>query len=76
MRLIMLAQISGTRDGVSWPIPGEEIELPADEALGLVRGRLAIPALEPEEQATVPSPVEHAVIQRRRIHPSSRARKR
>ena len=32
----MLHRISGTRDGVSWPAVGEEIELPEWEARNLI----------------------------------------
>lgn len=31
-RHVMITRISGTRDGVDWPAPGEPIALPDDEA--------------------------------------------
>lgn len=41
MRIRMLHNISGTRDGVPWPDPGEVVDLPDDEALTLLRTRMA-----------------------------------
>lgn len=38
MRVRMLTQQSGTRDGAAWPAPGEEVDLPDAEARALVRG--------------------------------------
>jgi superfamily II DNA or RNA helicase len=37
----MLAKISGTRNGLDWPDPGETIELPDAEAEQLVTQKLA-----------------------------------
>ena len=36
MIVTMRRQISGTRDGVDWPAPGETIDLPDDEAATLI----------------------------------------
>lgn len=44
MRVQMKRQISGTRDGESWPPPGEQIDLPDDEATQLLAADLADPA--------------------------------
>lgn len=46
MRVAMKGQISGTRDGVDWPAPGVEIELPDDEAVALLNLGMAEPAGE------------------------------
>ena len=62
MRVIMAARISGTRDGVEWPAPGEAIDLPDAEAASLLAGGLAKtddvtdePVTEPDvETATAP----------------------
>jgi hypothetical protein len=59
MRVTMLAKITGTRDGIEWPTPGYDIELPDDEAASLVHNGLAKPAVVPVESAAV-APVENA----------------
>lgn len=41
MKVRMIAQISGTRDGIDWPAPGGTVDVPKDEALELIRGGLA-----------------------------------
>ena len=70
MRVIMRAGITGTRNGVEWPAPGESIDLPQDEADQLVAAGLAVaddtkPAkkaavetasVEAPETATTPKP--------------------
>lgn len=33
----IVAKISGSRDGVDWPNPGETIDVPAEEAADLIR---------------------------------------
>lgn len=40
-KLTMKAQISGTRNGTSWPKPGQTIEVSDGEAKALVRNGLA-----------------------------------
>lgn len=57
MKVQMIAQLSGTRNGQDWPLPGEVIDLPADEAAQLVANRLARePEVEPrEERADAPT---------------------
>jgi hypothetical protein len=45
MRIEMRAQLSGTRDGVEWPAPGEVVDLPDDEAAQLIADGLAQPSL-------------------------------
>lgn len=35
-------QLSGVRDGVDWPAPGEIVDVPADEAENLIRTGAAI----------------------------------
>lgn len=57
MKVIMRVRISGTRDGVEWPPPGVEVELPDAEAVGMLNAGLVIPAGEPEpERAVKPRP--------------------
>lgn len=72
-RVVMLAHISGTRNGVPWPLPGQVFEVPASEARDLMHNHLAKPAPEPEEaavepeaepeRAVEPEPEEAAVIE-------------
>lgn len=55
MNVTMLRQISGTHDGVDWPAPGESLDVPDDEAAGLIANGLACqsddaPAPEPSRK--------------------------
>ena len=43
MKIKMLEQITGTRDGVRWPAVGEEIDLPDHEAAKLCAAGRAKP---------------------------------
>ena len=47
MRIKMLTQLTGTRNGVRWPIAGTEIDLPTGEANDLVAAFLAKRVEEP-----------------------------
>lgn len=68
MKVRMVAQISGTRDGRDWPAPGGVIDLPEDEANTLIGHAMAE---VPDEAATVvPDEVERAVAPRARFRPS------
>ena len=61
MRVRMLLQITGTRNGVSWPRPGGFVDLPESEARCLVINGYAKPAPEPvveEVERAVSEPVE------------------
>lgn len=42
MRVRMVQQVSGTRDGASWPAPGTEVDLPDFEARALISGGAAV----------------------------------
>jgi len=42
-KVTMKFQISGTRDGLDWPAPGDTIDVPADEAAALVAQGVADP---------------------------------
>lgn len=53
----IVARVSGTRDGVEWPVPGEFLSVPADEADDLVRLGFA----RIVEVKAVKEPVERAV---------------
>ena len=41
MKIQIAAVISGTRNGVDWPAPGEILDVPQDEAEQLISHRLA-----------------------------------
>lgn len=53
MNVTMIRQISGSRDGVDWPAPGESIDVPDEEAAGLIANGLA---KEADEPAPAPEP--------------------
>ena len=66
VRVTMLVKVSGTRNGVDWPDIGEDIVLPAEEAVSLIRSNNAKPAPELVERATADEPVERAVLTTKR----------
>lgn len=41
MRVRLLVEVTGTRDGEEWPPKGAEVDLPDVEAASMVRGGLA-----------------------------------
>lgn len=63
MRVQMIQHITGTRDGIEWPLAGGEIELPDREAADLIGAGLAKEAEGaepegPEDAAVVDGPDE------------------
>ncbi len=56
MKVQMIAQISGTRDGVSWPETGGTLECPEDEGAQLIASRLAKPWEKPSKVETAAAP--------------------
>jgi hypothetical protein len=46
MKVRMIADVSGTRDGVDWPKRGELLEVPAAEGADLVAANLAVEHVE------------------------------
>lgn len=60
MRVKMLISVSGTRNGVDWPLVGGEIDLPPDEAADLCEAGYASPVKKGAESAAAPSPPENA----------------
>lgn len=65
MLVKMRREISGLRDGQPWPPVGGTIELPDDEAVGLVANRIAEPVYDPEhgiETAVAPPPELRDVV--------------
>lgn len=52
MLITMRRQISGTRDGVDWPAPGETIDVPEEEAMQLISlGHAEADGIEPPADA-------------------------
>lgn len=45
MRVLLLGEVSGTRDGQAWPPRGTEIDLPEDEAVRLCENKMARPVV-------------------------------
>lgn len=57
MKIKMKVQLTGTRDGVAWPPPGGEVELPDLEGAKLCKAGLATPVVEDRvEKAVAPEP--------------------
>lgn len=50
----MKMQITGTRDGVRWPAPGGEVDLPDHEAAKLCANGFADPVVEDKVEKAVP----------------------
>lgn len=67
-----LVQISGTRDGVDWPRPGEPIELPEAEAADYLAAGIVGPMDDDAETSTARKP-ETATTKRRRGSAKQRA---
>ena len=62
MKVVLLGELSGTRDGQSWPPRGSIVELPEDEAVRLCENKMARPAVtEMVTMGTDPAPTERAV---------------
>lgn len=65
MNVTMLRKVSGTRDGVDWPDPGEWIDVPDEEAaslimLGLAEAASEVAEGEGEAPAEPPAEVEES----------------
>lgn len=56
MRIVLIGDVSGTRNGQPWPPRGSTIELPDDEAAVLCQQRMAKPAVD------LDAGVEYAVV--------------
>lgn len=57
MRVVMLTQISGFRDGVEWPPAGSALDVPAHEAADLIRAGYA------KEATDAPTPDPAPVVE-------------
>lgn len=56
----MIQQISGTRNGVDWPAPGETVDVPEWEAADLVSNGFAEPVLSGRAETRTAEPVKRA----------------
>jgi len=52
VRVVLLGEMTGTRDGQQWPPRGSIVDLPDEEAVTMIRGSMARPA-DPEETVEV-----------------------
>lgn len=57
MRVRLLGDISGTRDGQDWPPRGSIVDLPDDEATQLCRGGMAQPVVSEVVETEVAVPL-------------------
>lgn len=56
MKVQIRARITGTRNGVEWPAPGEHLDVPDDEGAQLCAQGLATPVAATAERATAVEP--------------------
>ena len=69
MKVRMIAQITGTRDGELWPAPGGVLDIPVDEAASLIASGMAVEVGDvAPEKTSAPEPETAAT-------PKPRARK-
>lgn len=52
MKIVLQADVSGTRNGQSWPPRGTTVDLPDDEAAQMIRASLALPLADSEQVAS------------------------
>lgn len=57
MRVILLGDISGSRDGQDWPPRGSELDLPDDEAALLCAQRMARPVVTELVETEIATPL-------------------
>jgi hypothetical protein len=60
VKVRLLVDISGTRDGVPWPPRGNPVDLPEDEARSMIAAEQAVPWDGPAAKA--PPAAERAVM--------------
>jgi hypothetical protein len=49
MRVKMKVVMSGTRNGESWPLPGDDVDVPDDEGASMCANGLAVPVRSDED---------------------------
>jgi hypothetical protein len=65
MKVMLVSDVTGTRNGVPWPPRGSTVELPDDEALIMVENGLARALKDdddPEKAVLMPDQVEDAAL--------------
>ncbi len=69
MRVKLLVDISGSRNGEPWPQRGEVMNLPDAEAVDMLNARMAeaMPEVQKVEAATSPVAAEKATTPRKRV---------
>lgn len=53
MKIRLIGDMSGTRDGQEWPPRGSTVDLPDDEAQQLIRGKMAVPAINDDVETAI-----------------------
>lgn len=65
MLVKMKVSLSGSRDGKSWPLIGETLEVPDEEAVSLINARIVEPVEPveaPIETAAAPNDARQAIV--------------
>jgi hypothetical protein len=60
VKVLLLGEVSGTRDGQAWPPRGSVVELPEDEAIRLCENRMARPVVT--EMVTMGAPAAETAV--------------
>lgn len=63
MRVKMIVQLSGTRDGKPWPGRGETVDLPDEEAAAMCAAGMAETVKGTVEKAVTPEPETTKVLE-------------
>lgn len=71
MKIKLIRQITGTRNGDEWPPPGGELTVPDEEGVSLCDAGIAVPLVDDKpETATAPA-AETRTRKRRSTTPAS-----
>ena len=62
MKVMMRYQLSGSRNGVDWPAPGEILDVPKEEAESLLASGVAVDPKDKVETASGPLTTESAAV--------------
>lgn len=60
MKVKMKVVMSGTRNGESWPLPGNDVEVPDDEGANMCANGLAVPVRSDEDDVEKRAPAKKA----------------
>lgn len=58
MKVKMKVVMSGTRNGESWPLPGNDIEVPDEEGANMCANGLAVPVRSDEDDVEKRAPAK------------------